>query len=1077
MNHSPVGGPIIWMNITTSANWKRPPVGIVRVEQAICEELGRIFGEDRFKRCVWLDGQFIEYAPPNSSVSDDVRKAVDSVLPDSASFDLARLFLAKVFSELKPKDQDKSLQHISLTVPAHPGCAYKPSPGDVLVSIGLDWDQSYLSEFYRLRKEMGVRVVTCCYDLIPVLFPQYCVGEVAQKFKEYFIDLSWGSDVVLCISEQTRRDYTALCSQLGAPERKTLVIPLGDNVPIENGDISEQINALIEEPYILFVSTIERRKNHEVLYRAYHLLVQAGYSKNLPKLVFVGMPGWGVGDLLKDIELDPLTKGLILQFNHVNDAELNILYKRACFCVYPSLYEGWGLPVGEALALGKLVVASDCGSLPEVGGDLVKYVDPWNPKAWAKAILDLIENPAEVAAAEKIIREKYQTRSWRQTGIVLASAVSQLVKNPQKEWMWLPGYDMSTQCGIHEGPSIVTTGDSGFLLFGPHWSLSQGNYETSIFGKVGPLGCVGAIVEVAVDQGTHVLAEASLTPFDIGERLATLKFSLARPRKDVEVRVRVTSGAELTINMVKVTCSDSLSSVAGITTTDVQAEKGSGIDTAMGKTAVVGNPRWNDFHRRQRQPIRDERLVEYQLSADSKVGTKIGRCDGAVLLDTGVAGCLLHGDKINISLEPGHYTMAIHGKVGISGAWADVCLLGCKTILAEQPLQAPEEGQESMLAALHFALDRPCKGLEVRVWAGEHNSDIQLDQVKIWEATLTSGAQVDVKRETQGHSNAQTDMLAQRYWATHPNLHSQVGHTVGQCLNTTGKVGYLLYGPYVALLPGRYMATVHGAACLDDSLHGAWMDVAWNKGVEIATRQPLHAAAGELGLVHFELPAYTDDLEVRVFVTAESYLRLDGLTLVKMGKVREDYAAQAVALSSETDQTDSIHEVQTQGNIKPEAIIEDASVQKTSTAGTVAQQCMDDGDLHVPVEAETELQLVGMNTTEKTEKYVDQAGNAILTLLATDDTSRSAESIPNSKEAAPQPRKKNTAEWAPDMAERAPPISVCGPNTDDTTASTGAVAKAGTALTTNNATRPTKSTVRVTQQYLQKPKKRNKAKS
>ena len=70
------------------------------------------------------------------------------------------------------------------------------------------------------------------------------------------------------------------------------------------------------------------------------------------------MPGWGVGDLLKDIELDPLTKGMIVQLNHVNDAELLRLYESSMFCVFPSLYEGWGLPVGEALSLGKAVLCS-----------------------------------------------------------------------------------------------------------------------------------------------------------------------------------------------------------------------------------------------------------------------------------------------------------------------------------------------------------------------------------------------------------------------------------------------------------------------------------------------------------------------------------------------------------------------------------------------------------------------------------------------------------------------------------------------------------------------------------------------
>jgi glycosyltransferase involved in cell wall biosynthesis len=152
----------------------------------------------------------------------------------------------------------------------------------------------YTARFHGLATQQGLRIITCCYDLIPVLFPHYCVGEVAKRFTEYFLDLSWGSEAVLCISEQTRRDYTELCSALGAPRRKSIVIPMGDNIPTGDDVLSEPVLAATTQPFILFVSTIERRKNHEVLYRAYHLLARQGKVKSLPKLVFVGMPGWGV---------------------------------------------------------------------------------------------------------------------------------------------------------------------------------------------------------------------------------------------------------------------------------------------------------------------------------------------------------------------------------------------------------------------------------------------------------------------------------------------------------------------------------------------------------------------------------------------------------------------------------------------------------------------------------------------------------------------------------------------------------------------------------------------------------------
>ncbi|MBP4044685.1 glycosyltransferase family 4 protein [Chromobacterium violaceum] len=470
--------PIIWMNVTTSANWSRPPVGIVRVEQALCNELETLLGNATFKRCIWIDDNFVEWAPQKKSLSPGHKKILDSVFPQSKSFDLARALLENTLDKLKVKECNNEF---SFSISKNNLGDKHPKSGDVIISIGLDWDQPYTSNFYSLEKNKGIKIITCCYDLIPVIFPQYCVGEVAKRFKEYFTQLSWGSSAVLCISEQTRSDYIGLCKQIGIPERLTSVMPLGDNVPSDVGEISVQVEEILNAPFILFVSTIERRKNHEVLYRAFHILARSGYKNILPKLVFVGMQGWGVGDLMKDIELDPETKGLIVQLNHVNDSELNALYKNSKFCLYPSLYEGWGLPVGEALSLGKAVISSAKGSLPEVGGDLVHYVDPWNPQAWADAIIEYVKNPDLVKSIEEKVREKYKKREWSQTALAVKKIVDEVISRPATPIVIYPGYEMSTQAGIHSGSSLISTGEGGFLQFGPHRYLSSGSYKISIW--------------------------------------------------------------------------------------------------------------------------------------------------------------------------------------------------------------------------------------------------------------------------------------------------------------------------------------------------------------------------------------------------------------------------------------------------------------------------------------------------------------------------------------------------------------------------------------------------------------------
>src|SRR3954469_8554009 len=93
-------------------------------------------------------------------------------------------------------------------------------------------------------------------------------------------------------------------------------------------------------------------------------------------LVLLGGPGGGVNDLMRELAANPATRDTLVVLNHVPDALLRLLYQRCAFVVFPSLYEGYGLPLAEALAYGKPCISSDAGSLPEIGGELVVRIDP-----------------------------------------------------------------------------------------------------------------------------------------------------------------------------------------------------------------------------------------------------------------------------------------------------------------------------------------------------------------------------------------------------------------------------------------------------------------------------------------------------------------------------------------------------------------------------------------------------------------------------------------------------------------------------------------------------------------------------
>jgi len=303
------------------------------------------------------------------------------------------------------------------------------------------------------------------------------------------------------------------------------------------------------------VATIDRRKNHEVLYSAYHLIIQASHGDRLPKLVFVGMQGWGVDDLLTDIERDPLTREHIVKLNHVSDRDLAYLYEKAFLCVYPSLYEGWGLPVGEALACGKAVLASAQGSLPEVGGSLVRYLDPWNPRAWADEILALVDAPERVAGMEAVVRREYRARTWAGTAAVVKNALDQLRAPADVAITLYPGYDLQTLTGTPSGEAMRSTGAAGHLTHGPYRALPAGAYIVKVLvdkleGGAGRLLCVLRSGHGAREHGSIQIDFDAREHFDVV--VSFPQILVESPIDDYEICCEVTSDLLLSINRVTI---------------------------------------------------------------------------------------------------------------------------------------------------------------------------------------------------------------------------------------------------------------------------------------------------------------------------------------------------------------------------------------------------------------------------------------------------------------------------------------------------------------------------------------------
>lgn len=221
---------------------------------------------------------------------------------------------------------------------------------------------------------------------------------------------------LLCISEATAK---ALVDRFPVAARRAVVAPLGATLAPVEKLCSDEEASLPPPGFVLAVGTLEPRKNLPRLVAAYSRLaldVQADHP-----LVVVGPAGWEMGETSAALHsLGERCKVL----GYVSDAALTELYRRCAVFCYPSLGEGFGLPVLEAMTAGAAVITSNVSSLPEVGGDAVEYVDPGDVTSIAVALGRLLDNPSARAELGDRARRRAATFSWARFAATTVEALA-----------------------------------------------------------------------------------------------------------------------------------------------------------------------------------------------------------------------------------------------------------------------------------------------------------------------------------------------------------------------------------------------------------------------------------------------------------------------------------------------------------------------------------------------------------------------------------------------------------------------------------------------------------------------------
>jgi glycosyltransferase involved in cell wall biosynthesis len=431
--------PRLIFDLTISACWFGPPVGIVRVEQqlarlafedasttvefSVFNPLVRGFGllDKEIARAVFAGHARLVPAFPKierSALAREVRQprkralrileALQGTLSERGAL---RRLNDTLLKWLKQRDSIRPKYRLD-----EYGVRWYPfgdvvsepltlGPDDVLFSCDLNWMGEDNSAIYELKRQYGFRFVAFCHDVLPWKLPQYFGLSHQTTFIAQLVEASRRADKVLVLSERSRQDYAEFCGHfmIPAPSIAKISVPHWDAAEVEpsRGRIAE----LAGVPFVLFVSTIEPRKNHRLAYQVWERLVEMGEIPPDVQLVFAGRIGWQVSDLLHEIGENPTVRGRILIVEDASDGEIVWLYRNCLFTIFPSVYEGYGLPAIESLRHGKLCVAADRGALPEVLGHLGILLDPFDLPAWRRTLRDLINDRALLASRSAPIVE------------------------------------------------------------------------------------------------------------------------------------------------------------------------------------------------------------------------------------------------------------------------------------------------------------------------------------------------------------------------------------------------------------------------------------------------------------------------------------------------------------------------------------------------------------------------------------------------------------------------------------------------------------------------------------------------
>ena len=309
--------------------------------------------------------------------------------------------------------------------------------GDIFFDMDGAWNNGLKRTYlYKRLKENNAQIFNFIYDLVPIVKPQFSHINTIRNFATFIFAVYKYSDLVFFDSRSAEKDFLDIKKQIDIRRNiSTRVVKLGSDIHLKE-EIKEDFkySKIIDSKYILFVGTLEPRKNQALMLDVFEKLEKKYRDLHV---VFVGREGWNNSELINKIKNHTLLNKKLYWLNQVTDEELSVLYENAYICTYLSEYEGFGLPIAESLGYGKITITSKNSSMYEVGKNFADYLMYNSFNELHDTITSYLDNNNLYELKKDFIKENYKPYTWDLTyqsikNIISNYTTKQMIQTPDK---------------------------------------------------------------------------------------------------------------------------------------------------------------------------------------------------------------------------------------------------------------------------------------------------------------------------------------------------------------------------------------------------------------------------------------------------------------------------------------------------------------------------------------------------------------------------------------------------------------------------------------------------------------------